>query len=70
MFFYLIDDSFDCFFQRIKIHPADLDVPEGPDLALIPHHTHEESDLDPGTGRLHIPVKILSILTHKSLVAC
>lgn len=71
MFFFLIDESFDCFFQKIKIvHPVDLDVPEGPDLTLAPHHTHEESDPDPGTGKLHTSLNMLSMLTHASLRAC
>ncbi len=53
MFFFLINESFDCFLQQMKIgHPVDPDVPEGPDLALAPHHTHDENDPDPSTGKL------------------
>lgn len=67
MFFFLIDESFDCFFQKIKIaHAVDPDVPEGQELALAPHHTHEKSDPGQDTGRLHTCLSILALLTHKS----
>lgn len=52
------------------VRPVDLDVPEGPGLTLSPHHTQEESDLDPGTGRLHTSVNTVTTLTPESLVAC
>ncbi len=72
MFFFLINESFDCFLQQMKIgHPVDPDVPEGPDLALAPHHTHDENDPDPSTGKLHTSLNMLSMLTHESLaVGC
>lgn len=42
------------FFQKMNfLHPVDPGIPEGPDLTLALHLTHEKSGPDPDTGDSH-----------------